>query len=85
MKELRLKYPLPLMSRIMSISASGYYSWLERPPSQWAREEARLELEIKAAHRRTRQTYGPERLQYDLAEHGRMPDQAYPQEARHTL
>jgi transposase InsO family protein len=30
----------------------------------------RLEIEIKAAHKRTRQTYGPERLQHDLAEHG---------------
>ena len=30
----------------------------------------RLELEIKAADKRTRQTYGPERLQCDLAEHG---------------
>ena len=30
----------------------------------------RLEVEIKAAHKRTRQTCGPERLQYDLAEHG---------------
>lgn len=35
-----------------------------------AQEEARLEVEIKAAHKRTRQTYGPERLQHDLAEHG---------------
>jgi putative transposase len=30
----------------------------------------RLEVEIKAAHRRTWQTYGAERLQHDLAEHG---------------
>jgi len=29
-----------------------------------------LELEIKAAHTRTRQTYGPLRLQYELKEHG---------------
>jgi transposase InsO family protein len=29
-----------------------------------------LELEIKAAHTRTRQTYGPESLEHDLAEHG---------------
>jgi putative transposase len=35
-----------------------------------AREELRLELEIKAADKRTRQTYGPERLQCDLAENG---------------
>jgi putative transposase len=32
--------------------------------------EVRLEVEIKAAHQRTRETYGPERLQSDLAEHG---------------
>ena len=29
-----------------------------------------MEVEIRAAHKRTRQTYGPERLQHDLAEHG---------------
>jgi len=70
MKELRLQYPVPLMSRILSVSASGYYAWLDRPLSKWTREEARLEIEIKAAHKRTRQVCGPERLQHDLAEHG---------------
>ena len=29
-----------------------------------------MEVEIKAAHTRTRETCGPERLQHDLAEHG---------------
>jgi len=70
MQELRLRYPIPLMRRIMSVSASGYYAWLDRPLSKRAQEEMRLEVEIKAAHKRTRQTYGPERLQRDLAEHG---------------
>ena len=70
MKELRLKYPLPLMRRIMNVSASGYYASLDRPLSKRAREEGRLEVEIRAAHKRTRQTYGPERLQHELAEHG---------------
>ena len=69
MKELRLKYPVLLLRRILSVSASGYYAWIARPLSKWAREEARLEVEIKAADKRTRQTYGAERLQYDLAEH----------------
>ena len=55
---------------MLVVSASGYYAWVDRPPSKRAREEVRLELEIKAAHKRTRQTYGPERLQRDLAEHG---------------
>jgi len=70
MNGLRLHYPLPLTLRIMNVSASGYYAWLNRPLSERAREEMRLEVEIKAAHKRTRQTYGAERLQQDLAEHG---------------
>ena len=70
MRELRLEYPVPLTGRMMSVSASGYYAWLGRPLSMRAREEMRLELEFKAADKRTRQTYGPERLQCDLAENG---------------
>jgi transposase InsO family protein len=58
------------MRRVLSVSASGYYAWLDRPLSKWTREEARLEIEIIAAHKRTRQVYGAEKLQYDLAEHG---------------
>jgi len=70
MKELRLHYPVPLVRRVLSVSASGYYAWLDRPLSKWAREEARLEIEVRAAHKRTRQVYGAEKLQHDLAEHG---------------
>ena len=71
MKELRLNYPLPLLSRVLNVSASGYYSWQDRPPSKWSREESRLELEIKAMDKRTRHTYGAKRLQRELlAEHG---------------
>jgi len=55
---------------MLKVSLSGYYSWQDRPLSKRAREELRLELEIKAAHRRTRQTYGAERLQHELAGHG---------------
>jgi len=70
MKELRLRYPMPMLKRLLGVSSSGYYAWVDRPLSQRAREELRLELEIKAADQRTRQTYGPERLQYELAENG---------------
>lgn len=70
MKEMRLTYAIPRMCRFFHVSASGYYTWLTRPPSKRAREEGRLEAEIKAAHKRTRQTCGPERLQQDLLAHG---------------
>ncbi len=55
---------------MLHVSPSGYYAWLKRKPSKHAQEEARLEIEIKAAHKRTHETCGPERLQKDLAEHG---------------
>lgn len=70
MRNLRLSYTVPFMCRMLSVSPSGYYAWLSRKPSKHAQEEARLEIEIKAAHKRTRETCGPERLQEDLAEHG---------------
>ena len=54
----------------MKVSTSGFYDYLSRPLSRHAREEARLEIEIKAAHKRTRQTYGPARLQHELVEQG---------------
>ncbi len=72
MKELRLNYPVLLLKRVLNVSAGGYYAWLDRPLSKWAREESRLEVEIRAADKRTRQVYGAEKLKHDLAEHGIM-------------
>ena len=70
MKELRLQYPLSFLCRMFGVSASGYHAWLTRPVSRRALEEGRLEVEIKAAHKRTRETYGPERLQHELRAQG---------------
>ncbi len=68
-EELRQHHPVAAMCRILDVSQSGYHAWRQRPPSAWRQETARLETEIKAAHRRTRETYVPQRLQSDLAEH----------------
>jgi transposase InsO family protein len=70
MKGMRLNYPVHLLKRVLSVSAGGYYDWLNRPLSNWAKEESRLEVEIRAADKRTRQVYGAEKLQHDLAAHG---------------
>ena len=66
---MRPEFPVSLMCRVLSVSESGYHAWRGRPPSAKAQEAARLELEVKAAHIRTRETCGPERLQQDLADH----------------
>ena len=70
MNILRLTYPVPLLCRMLEVSRGGYYAWLSRRPSKRRQEEGRLAMEIKAAHTRTRETCGPERLQADLAAHG---------------
>jgi len=69
-EELRQAYPIAAMCRVLGVSESGYHAWRKRPPSICARTNAHLTIEIKAAHERTRRTYGPERLQADLADHG---------------
>lgn len=68
--KLRQVYPIAAMCRVLEVSESGYHAWSKREPSPRAIANARLEIQIKAAHERTRQTYGPERLQSDLADHG---------------
>ena len=67
---LRPQYPVSMLCRLLNVSEAGYYAWRRRPPSPRSQENARLAIEIKLAHERTRQTYGPERLQAELADHG---------------
>jgi len=69
-EHLRHQHPAALLCRVMDVSESGYHAWRKRPPSIRQQEALRLETEIRAAHQRTRETYGPQRLQSDLADHG---------------
>ena len=61
---LRLHYPLPLLCRVLTVSASGYHAWRKRPPSRRAMEEARLEMEKRNREVRGRRA----KLEADLAE-----------------
>ena len=67
---MRQDYPIAVPCRVFEVGASSYYAWRRRPESPRSRENARLEVQIAAAHERTRQTYGRERLQSDLRDHG---------------
>ena len=70
MRTTRFRYSIARMCGILRVSKSGYYKWHNRKPSKRTQEEGRLEVEIKAAHKRTRETYGPERLQHELKAQG---------------
>ncbi|WP_454754645.1 IS3 family transposase [Cupriavidus necator] len=68
-KQWREVYPIKLMCRVLGVSRSGYYDWVSRPQGLTPEQE-RLRLAIRAAHKRTRQTYGTRRLQRELADDG---------------
>jgi transposase InsO family protein len=70
MKQWRLEYPVEAMARILEVSRSGFYAWLERPPSARALEDERLKVAISAAHVKTRESYGAARLQAELQSEG---------------
>ena len=70
MKEWRLHFPVKIMSRVFNVSRSGFYTWLKREPSRRAQEDELLKVAIKAAHKRTRESYGARRLQPELAADG---------------
>ena len=56
--------------RVLGVSASGYYAWLQRVPSERARENEALTQEICAVHARSDGTYGMPRVRAELQEAG---------------
>ena len=66
MKSHRAEYPIATMCRVLGVSTSGYYAWLTRPPSERAKEDARLVERIKGIHGESRGTYGAPRIHAEL-------------------
>jgi putative transposase len=58
------------MCRVLGISTSGYYAWVERKPSKRTCEDAVLRKRIEAIHERSRATYGRPRVHAELKEKG---------------
>ncbi len=66
----RQDFEVTALCKVLEVSRSGYYVWKSRAPSKRAREDDRLKVAIRAAHRRTRETYGARRLQVELSSEG---------------
>ncbi|MGK0172594.1 MAG: putative transposase, partial [Gammaproteobacteria bacterium] len=66
----KAEYPVTLMSRILNVSRSGFYAWHKRAESARARSDRALVIDIKAAHRASRETYGSPRVHCELVAQG---------------
>lgn len=63
-------YPFSAIYRVLEVSRAGFYHWRQRPLSPRRQVDELLKVAIRAAHGKTRQTYGAVRLQAELAAEG---------------
>lgn len=70
MRDHQADFPVATMCRILRVSQSGFYAWLDRPPSERARRDAELLQHLRGFHARSDGTYGAPRLLDDLRDIG---------------
>ena len=66
----RTVWPVRVMCRVMTVSASGYYDWAARSPSQRSQTNARLTTRIRESFAASDRTYGSPRVWRDLQDWG---------------
>src|SRR3954447_5008412 len=66
----REDFPVRLTCRVLDVSSSGFYDWLERPESPRAVENRALVAKIQALHGDSRRTYGSPRVHASLQDAG---------------
>jgi putative transposase len=60
-----------VMCRLLQVSRSGFYAWLDRPMSDRGRRDLSLTAKIAAIHRRSKEVYGSPNIHAELADdHG---------------
>lgn len=63
-------YPIAVLCSVLSVSRSGFYAWRQRPEPARATADAALVIEIRAAHKLGRGTYGSPRVHAELQAKG---------------
>ncbi len=70
MKANRANYPVATQCRVLGVSPSGYYAWLDRAPSARRVLDEALFERIRVIHSESRGTYGAPRIHAELLEEG---------------
>jgi putative transposase len=59
-------YPVSLLCRVLDVSRTSFYAWLERGPSTHEQTDQQLLRQISKIHRASRGTYGAPRVHAEL-------------------
>ena len=71
MKVNQATHSVGMMCRLLDISRSGFYAWVDRPMCERRRTDLMLTRQIAAIHRRSREAYGAPSIHAELADdHG---------------
>ena len=70
MKANQACYPVATQCRVLGVSPSGYYAWLDRELSQRRVADEVLLERIRAIHQASRGTYGAPRIHAELVDDG---------------
>lgn len=68
----RQHYCVRRLCLVLNVSPSGYYDWVDRPPSERQQTNHRLVTKIRCYHASSRRTYGAPRIHRDLLAQGEM-------------
>jgi putative transposase len=64
-------FPVALMCKVLDVSKSGYYRWLNRKPSVHEIEDVKLLVEIRTIYQENREVYGSPKVWDEFKDQGR--------------
>ena len=70
MQQQHTEFTVRRMCRLLEVSRSGYYEWLQRPPGTPTEAEQQVETKVQQSFAQGRGTYGTRRIKHLLAQEG---------------
>lgn len=67
-REHRDSFPVAILCEVLEVSASGYYAWLDRPPSPRAQRHVQIQQAVQQVHADSYGNYGSYKVARQLAQ-----------------
>ena len=66
-REHRDSFPVAVLCEVLEVSASGYYDWLDRPPSPRAERHEQIQTAVRQVHAESHGIYAASRSRTSCA------------------